>query len=208
MRIGGFGGACGLADWLRVERVRLLVDATHPFASRISANARAAAGQVGIPLLRLSRPAWRTQPGDSWLPARDATAAAALLGARPRRVFLAIGARGLAPFRAAPQHRYVIRCIDPPPPALLPPQAELMLGRGPFALADELALLRGSAIEMLVAKNSGGAAAAAKLAAARLLGLPVVMIERPDEAPAACGAASAAAAMTWLVSHSITERPV
>ena len=204
-RIGGFGGVEGLRAWLRENGIMALVDATHPFAAQMTRHAALAAAQTGIPFLRIDRPAWIAQPADRWISVPDAGAAAAALGATPCRVLLTLGSKGLAPFRDAPWHHYLIRCIDAPDMAMLPTGAELLLARGPFALASELALLTAHRIEILVSKNSGGAATAPKLEAARILGLPVLMIERPAGSG---GATQAADAMPWLVErlHDRTPR--
>ena len=185
VRTGGFGGADGLADYLRQNRIDMLVDATHPFASAISANAVAAAAAVGIPCLAVRRPPWEEVPGDRWSRVPDIKSAAGALGEEPRRVFLTIGRKDLAPFRDTPRHSYVVRSVDPPPPDRLPPDATVIAARGPFALADEERLMRDHRIDTVVTKNSGGSATAAKLAAARNLGLPVVMVDRPPPAGAA-----------------------
>ena len=177
LRVGGFGGAEGLARAL--DDADLLVDATHPFAARISAHARAAAAATGTPLLALDRPPWQPVPGDRWTRVPDMAAAAAALGPARRRVFLAIGRQEVAAFRGAPQHAYLIRSVEPPDPADLPPDSQTLLARGPFAEPAERALLAASRIETLVAKNSGGAATYGKIAAARALGLPVVLVDRP-----------------------------
>ena len=197
-RIGGFGGASGLYAWLRAEDVTAVVDATHPFAARISCNAAAAAAAAGIPLLRIARPPWEAEPGDRWVRVQDVENAAAALGRTPRRVLLTVGSKSLKPFRAAPMHDYVIRCIDAPDSSLLPPRAALLLARGPFALHSELALLESHRIQVLVCKNSGGEATSAKLQAARQAGLPVIMIDRPRALAVADGAI-AADAMQWLL---------
>ena len=178
-RIGGFGGVAGLVGYLAGERVAAVVDATHPFAARISAHAVEACAARGVPLLAFTRPPWEPAPGARWTGVADLDAAALALGAAPRRVLLTVGRLGLAAFRAAPQHRYVIRTIDPPVPADLPSDHRLVLDRGPFRLAAETALMRGAAIDVLVTKNSGGAAASAKLDAARALGIVVVAVARP-----------------------------
>lgn len=183
VRIGGFGGTDGLAEWLRVHAIAAVVDATHPFALRISRNAVAACDAAGVRRLRIERPEWRPVVGDRWSMVADMEAAAAAIGPVPRRVLLTIGTKDLAPFRDHPRHDYLIRSVDPPPASLLPPQCRLIGARGPFALDDELALLAGCGIETVVTKNSGGAATAPKLEAARRLGLPVVMVERPASAP-------------------------
>ena len=197
-RIGGFGGIDGLAAWLRAEQIEALIDATHPYAVQMSRHAAMAAATVGIPRLRIDRPAWVAQPGDRWTSVPDAETAAAALGAIPRRVLLTVGSKALRPFHLAPAHHYLVRCIDPPDPALLPPDSTLLLARGPFTLDGEIDLLATRRIEWLVSKNSGGTATAPKLAAARQLGLPVLMIERPTSPGDACDTATPADAMRWL----------
>ena len=194
-RIGGFGGACGLADWLRADGTEALVDATHPYALQISRHAALAAADVGIPLLRIDRPAWTARAGDRWMHVDTTEAAAAALGPAPRRVLLTVGSKGLAPFRQERMHRYLVRCIDPPDPHRLPDGAALLLARGPFTLEGETALLAEHRIERLVSKNSGGKATAPKLEAARRLGVTVVMIDRPSEAG---GATDVPTVMRWL----------
>lgn len=180
MRVGGFGGVEGLARHLRSERVDVLIDATHPFARVISANAERAAAATGLPLVILDRPPWQAAPGDDWLRVPDMGSAVARLAARPpERVFLAIGRQEAHLFRAAPAHHYLIRSVEPVAAGDLPPRAETLLARGPFAEADERALLVAQGITLLVAKNSGGMATYGKIAAARRLGLPVVLIDRP-----------------------------
>jgi precorrin-6A/cobalt-precorrin-6A reductase len=179
IRVGGFGGVVGLVNYLRQHRIGALVDATHPFASQMTANAIAAARQTGTPLLVVLRPAWQPTAGDRWTMVENMEAAAAMLGGVTRRVLLTIGHKDLAPFRAAPWHHYVLRSVDPPPAEALPPQVTVIAARGPFALADEERLLRDERIDILVTKNSGGSATAGKLAAARNLGLPVAMLARP-----------------------------
>lgn len=181
-RIGGFGGVEGLMRYLAEERVARVVDATHPFAARISANARDACAALGLPLIALARAPWTPAPDDRWIDAADNAAAARALGETPRRVFLTIGRQGVADFCAAPQHHYLLRVIDPPRAEDLPPRCEIVAARGPFALEDEIALLRDWRIDALVTKNSGGALTYAKIEAARTLGLDVVMIGRPPRA--------------------------
>ena len=196
-RVGGFGGVAGLARHLREEDIDALVDATHPFAAQISAHAVAAARETEVPLLAICRPAWQVGPGDRWTNVPDIAAAASALGTAPRRVFLTIGQKDLAPFRGAPQHYYVIRSVDAPDPAAVPPQAEIIAARGPFVEVDERRLLAEKRIDVVVTKNSGGAATEAKLAAARSLGIPVILVDRrpPLDVPTVT---TAAEALLWL----------
>ncbi len=176
-RIGGFGGAPGLAAFLTAERFDALVDATHPFAAQMSANAVNAIERTRVPLIRFERKAWRAVRGDRWRCVGSMAEAAAALGAEPRRVFLSVGRTEVDAFNAAPQHTYVIRAVDAFAPAL--PQARVLAARGPFTLAGELELLMRERIEVVVSKNSGTEATVAKIHAARELSLPVVMVERP-----------------------------
>ena len=196
-RTGGFGGAEGLARYLVDNRIDALIDATHPFAARMTANAVVAAHATGTKLLVVLRPAWEPATGDRWNTVADMEAAAVALGAAPRRVFLTVGQKDLLPFRAAPQHRYVLRSVDPPSPETLPPDVEVIAARGPFMEADERRLLVGHRIDVIVTKNSGGHATQAKLAAARALGLPVVMVRRPP-APPAETVARVSQVLEWL----------
>lgn len=206
VRIGGFGGAPGLRDWLAAHNVRVLADATHPFAARISANATAAAQAAGVPLVRLRRPGWMRQPGDRWTEVPDMATAVTALGAAPRRVFLAIGRQEVAAFRTAPQHSYLVRSIEPVDPRDLPAHAETLLAQGPFAEADEAALLAAHRIDTVVAKMSGGAASYGKIAAARALGLPVVMIARPAEPEASPTVEAAMSEIDRHLAAPATER--
>jgi precorrin-6A/cobalt-precorrin-6A reductase len=178
VRVGGFGGAEGLAEWLREQRVDALVDATHPFAGTITANAARAAAATGVPAVVLRRPGWRPVPGDHWHPVPSLTAAADLLPRLGRRIFLTTGRLGLAAFAHLGDLHFVVRSVEPPEPPL-PPHTEVLLGRGPFTVADETTLLREYLIDVLVTKDSGGVATAAKLTAARELALPVVVVRRP-----------------------------
>jgi precorrin-6A/cobalt-precorrin-6A reductase len=183
VRLGGFGGVAGLAAYLRDEGVTHLVDATHPFAAQMSAHAVAAAQAAGVPLVALTRPAWQAQPGDAWTRVPDMAGAVHALAGPARRVLLALGRMHVALFAAQPQHHYVLRFIDAPevPPPL--PHHSVIMARGPFTLEGDLALLRDHAIDLVVCKNAGGHAAQAKLLAARALGLPVIMIDRPALPP-------------------------
>ncbi len=199
-RIGGFGGVEGLNRYLKENRIDAVIDATHPFAAQISANAVAACAD--LPLAVLTRPPWLPAPGESWREVADAAEAAASLGATPRRVLLTVGRLQAPAFRAAPQHHYVMRSIDAPD--ALPPSVEVVLARPPFALADELELMRSRRIDILVSKNSGGEATRAKIDAARRLALDVVMIRRP---PPAGGTApyEIDAALAWIEAHLVAS---
>lgn len=179
VRVGGFGGAQGLAAYLTGNRIDLLIDATHPYAARISANAAEAAQRAGIPAIALRRPAWQRHPGDRWMLVESAAEAVTALGSARRKVFLALGRQELLPFEAAPQHSYLVRSVDPVEPPLGVPDAAYILARGPFSEADDRALLEAHGIDAIVSKNSGGPATYAKIAAARALGIEVFLIRRP-----------------------------
>ena len=195
-RVGGFGGVDGLADYMTREGVTHLVDATHPFAARISANAIAAAERAGVRLLALTRPPWEAGPGDRWTRVADTGEAVAALGAEPARIFLALGRQTIGDFAHAAQHFYLLRFVDAGEPAHFP-HHHLVVDRGPFTREGELALLRAHRIQRVVAKNAGGSGARAKLDAARQLGLPVVMIDRPFIPPRP-QVNSVAAVLDWL----------
>jgi precorrin-6A/cobalt-precorrin-6A reductase len=181
-RSGGFGGVEGLSQWLRDQATDAVIDATHPYADRISANAVAACAQSGVSLASIVRPAWAPQSADAWQTVPNAETAATVLGQTPRRVFLSLGRRDLHAFAEAPQHRYIARSVDPPQQLTLPPDMRFLQARGPFDLEAETRLLMDEKIEVIVSKNSGGTATYPKIHAARDLGLPVVMIARPDKA--------------------------
>ena len=179
VRVGGFGGAEGLAAYLRENGIVLLVDATHPYAARISANAAEAARVAGVPILALRRPGWKRMDGDRWAEVDDVAGAVRALGATPRHVFLTLGRQEVHAFEAAPQHHYLVRSVDPVEPPLALPDLETILARGPFETADERTLMERHGIDAVVSKNSGGAATYGKIAAARALGIEVVMVRRP-----------------------------
>lgn len=178
-RIGGFGGANGLAAYLNDMRIDLLIDATHPYAAQISANAAEAARKTGMPIIALRRPGWEPVAGDRWTLVGTVAEAVEALGPAPRRAFLSLGRQEVAAFEVAPQHHYLIRSVDPVEPKLAVPDAEYLLARGPFREADENALLRDHRIDVVVSKNSGGEGTYGKIAAARVLGIDVVMVRRP-----------------------------
>jgi precorrin-6A/cobalt-precorrin-6A reductase len=205
MRRGGFGGAAGLADYLRVPLVHCLIDATHPYAARISANAAEAAARTRTPILALRRPPWEMAAGDRWVEVNDACDAIRQLGAPPKRIFLAIGRQELAPFGAAPQHHYLIRSVDPIEPPLDLPHARYIQARGPFTEREDRALLLENAIDVIVAKNSGGASTYGKIAAARSIGIPVMLFRRPP-APDVPSVSTTQEAVAWL-DHVLVRTP-
>ncbi|MEJ7796925.1 MAG: cobalt-precorrin-6A reductase [Solirubrobacteraceae bacterium] len=176
-RVGGFGGSAALARWIDEHDVRAVVDATHPFAQRISASAALACPACGVPLARLERPGWSARPGDRWQWVEDLDAAAAAIGPGAR-VLLTTGRQGLAAFAALGEAWFLIRCVDPPGPPL-PPHHELLLSRGPYDVDGELALIDEHRIGVVVTKDSGSPQTAAKLDAARTRGLPVIVVRRP-----------------------------
>ncbi|HEY4345508.1 MAG TPA: cobalt-precorrin-6A reductase [Parvibaculum sp.] len=195
-RVGGFGGIQGLRDFLKRSDFAALIDATHPFAAQMSTHAAAAADAIGMPLLRLERAGWEKQEGDKWIDVVDMDAAARALDITPRRVFLTIGRLEVGSFIAAQQHDYLIRVIDDfTPPAGL--RSRVIAARGPFTVADERQLLRAENIDIVVSKNSGGDATAAKLVAARELGIAVIMVARPV-LPVVVTLDSVDAVMDWL----------
>lgn len=178
-RLGGFGGVAGLVDYIRREAVSHVIDATHPFAAQMSRNAVAACAEAGVSLCALQRPAWQAGVGDDWthVPSLEAAASALPLGSA--RVFLAIGKQNLDLFGTAPQHHYLLRLVDEPETALPLPRSTVVIARGPFEAAEDEALMRRHRVTHIVSKNAGGIGAEAKLIAARRLGLPVIMVDRP-----------------------------
>jgi precorrin-6A/cobalt-precorrin-6A reductase len=203
VRRGGFGGAAGLADYLAREHIDVLIDATHPYASAISANAWAASQTSDVRFVALRRPPWIAVAGDRWTEVENVRDAVRALGATPRRVFVALGRNEIAPLAEAPQHSYVIRSVDPIDPLLPLPHAVYVTGRGPFVEADELVLMRAHGIEGVIAKNSGGAATYGKIAAARALGVEVIMLRRPP-LPDAPSVETVEEAIAWL-DHALTS---
>ncbi|MEV6563442.1 cobalt-precorrin-6A reductase [Streptomyces kronopolitis] len=197
VRIGGFGGPEGQARWLREHAVDALIDATHPFADTISRHAALAAGTVHVPLLALRRPGWVPGPGDRWHRVTSLAEAAAALPALGNRVFLTTGRMGLAHFAHLTDLWFLVRSVDAPEPPC-PPRMTTLLDRGPFTVEGERSLLRDHRIDVVVTKDSGAAATAAKLTAAREAGLPVVVVRRPpvpEGVPVAAGPEEAA---QWL----------
>jgi len=195
VRIGGFGGIDGLVGWLVAERVDAVVDATHPFAAGMTAHAVAACSRAGVPLLVLCRPGWAAGPDDHWL--RVSSLPDVMSKVSGFRVFLTIGRQGLSVFAGEDGHWFLVRAVDPPSPPL-PPHMALVLDRGPFTLDGELELMRRHRIDVLVTKDSGGPMTAAKLVAARQLGLPVVMVDRPPLPAGVEVVSDVPAAVAWL----------
>ncbi len=200
VRRGGFGGAGGLADYLAEEKIDVVIDATHPFAARISAHGREACEAKGVLRLTLLRPPWQREAGDDWVEAggiEDAARALKASTAPGGRVFLTTGPGSLAPFAALDDRRFLVRLIEPPKAPLGLSDYETVIGRGPFTVAGERALMAEKRIEVLVSKLAGGGATYAKIIAARQLSLPVIMIRRPAPEPG-MSVETAEAALDWL----------
>jgi precorrin-6A/cobalt-precorrin-6A reductase len=206
LRVGGFGGAGGLADHLAAERVDVLIDATHPYANLISENAVAAARKAGVAFVALRRRPWEMVAGDRWTEVSDKRAAVQAIGPTSRRVFLALGRNDLAPFAEASQHFYLIRSVDPVDPPLPLPHVTYITARGPFSEAADNALMKKHAIDVVISKNSGGSAAYGKIAAARALGIEVIMLRRKPE-PDAPAVRDVEEALAWL-DHALTSAVV
>jgi len=204
-RTGGFGGIDGLVRFLHDEAIEAVVDATHPYADQMSAHAVAACRETGVPLASLVRLEWQPEAGDRWQVVPSFDAAAHALGTPPRRVFLSLGRQELHVFAAAPQHHYIARLIERPEREDLPPDLRLIQARGPFDREAELRLLIEERIDVMVSKNAGGNATYAKIAAARALALPVVMIARPHK-PAGHILTAVEKAVAWL--HGLAPRGV
>lgn len=199
VRVGGFGGAEGLEEWLRENNIRALLDATHPFAARITANAHRAAVAASIPFAICRRPPWPQHPKDRWFPARDLDHAAELVPTLGSRPFLTIGRQGVSAFAAVRGASFLVRSIDPPA-GEMPQPSELILERGPFDVDSEIELMRSHDIDVLVTKSSGGEQTYAKIVAARQLELPVVVVTRPSVPPGVETFDSPTGAVDWLVS--------
>ena len=197
VRSGGFGGADALAAWLGQNDIAAVIDATHPFADRMTAQAVQACDRAGIPRLKLLRAAWEQTAGDDWRRVPDISAAASLLPALGKRAFLSIGRQELGAFDEVENVRMLVRSVDPPADADRRPDAIYIAGRGPFTTAQESALLRDHDIDVLVSKNAGGAATYPKIAAARAAGIPVIMIDRPSPPPPPI-VSDVMAAVAWL----------
>jgi precorrin-6A/cobalt-precorrin-6A reductase len=178
VRVGGFGGVSGLISYLVNEKIEVVIDATHPFASKISGNAELACNTVNLPLIAFERPPWKPKARDCWRSVPDVQAAASMVNRKCNRVFLSIGRQELGAFSNCEDAWFLVRVIDEPNEKL-PANSKLILKRGPFHLNDELQMLRNESISLIVSKNSGGTATYSKIEAARALRIPVVMIDRP-----------------------------
>lgn len=196
-RVGGFGGVEGLTGFLRANGITHVVDATHPFAAGMSWNAYHACAALDLPLLALTRPAWRATREDSWTHVADIASAVAALKGEPKRVMLALGRMHVAQFAAQPQHHYVLRLVDAPDVAPELPHHSVVVSRGPFDVAGDIALFKDHGVDMVVCKNAGGIGAEAKIFAARALGLPIIMIDRPG-LPRRAEVATSAEVLAWI----------
>jgi len=199
VRIGGFGGPDGLATYLREQEIGAVIDATHPFAARMSASAQIACERAGVTLLRVERPPFAQTAGDDWRRVATLDEAARLIPATGRRVFLTTGRQGLAAFAGVDDAFFLVRCVDPPPRPL-PHDHELLLSRGPFTLEQELALIDRHGLDVLITKDSGGEHTRAKIDAARTRKLPVILVARPPR-PATPAVATVGEALAWLRRH-------
>ncbi len=200
LRTGGFGGPHALADWLGENNIGAVIDATHPFAERIAAHTAQACSATRTPRLKLTRPAWDETVGDTWHRVPDIAAAASLLPTLGNCAFLSIGRQELDAFTVVEGVQLLIRSIDPPGMTDRLPGAVYITGRGPFTTAQESKLLREYDINVLVSKNAGGTATYAKIAAARMADVPVVMIDRPTAPPSPI-VSDVGVAIAWLESR-------
>ncbi|WP_019854803.1 cobalt-precorrin-6A reductase [Actinopolyspora mortivallis] len=196
VRVGGFGGAQGLGEYLCSEGITAVVDATHPFATGISANAVVAARERGVELLVLRRAPWSPGPEDDWRSVRSLAEAAETVRRLGSRVLLTTGRQGLHHFAGIDHVWFLVRTVDAPEPPL-PPRTTTLSARGPFDADAERELLRNNDIDLLVSKNSGGTMTEGKLVAARELGVPVVMVEQPPP-PRAPVVSEVEEALEWL----------
>ena len=196
-RVGGFGGVPGLVEYLKLEKITHVIDATHPFASQMSKNAIEACSIASIPLAALTRPAWQSKKGDKWINVPNLEAAVQYLKQPKKRVLLAIGRQSLSLFYSQPQHSYILRLVDPPERRLKFPDHSINISRGPFTIKNDMALFKKYKIELVVAKNSGGSGAYSKIEVARTLGVSVIMVDRP-EIPSRKEIFQADAVLNWL----------
>ncbi len=183
LRTGGFGGAEAMALWIKANNIAAIIDATHPFAAQISANAVAAANATDTPITRILRPPWEQEPGETWIKVPTVGAAARALP-EGARAFLATGRGSQDAFTARRDIWCALRLIDPPK-SIYPGNGEYIVSRPPFDVASETALFSRLSISHLVVKNAGGAAARTKLTAAAKLNIPIIIVSRPEESNAA-----------------------
>ncbi|MEV4161076.1 cobalt-precorrin-6A reductase [Nonomuraea dietziae] len=195
VHVGGFGGAEGLAAWLSAGRIDAVVDATHPFAARMTASAVEACRTTGTPLLVLRRPGWAHRPG--WRQADSLEEAARLLPSVGSRVFLTTGRRSMPVFAGLTDLWFLARSVDPPEPPI-PGNFLILLARGPYTVEGERELIRAHGLDVLVTKDSGGALTVAKLDAFEEAGLPVVVVRRPPLPEGLVAVESVAAAAAWV----------
>jgi precorrin-6A/cobalt-precorrin-6A reductase len=196
-RIGGFGGVDGLVDYLHDHHITHVIDATHPFAAQMSRNAVEACTKANVALIALTRPEWSAQPGDRWTHVPDMAGAVAALDRAACRVMLAIGKQHVAEFAVRSEHYFLLRMIEQTEATKLFSNSDVVIAKGPFDLAGDLALMRAHNINVLVSKNAGGAAARAKIDAAREIGIEVIMIDRP-KLPERTVVSAAADALDWI----------
>jgi precorrin-6A/cobalt-precorrin-6A reductase len=197
VRIGGFGGPTGLTTYLIEHGIGRLIDATHPFATRISAAAHLACERASVPRLVLRRPPWRRHPLDRWIEVDSVAAAAAIVDRMGRRAWLTLGASEIATFSAVTAVHYLVRLVDRPRHPLPLRSYEVIVGRGPFSVAEEHSHIERHAIDVLVCKASGGGATEAKIIAARERGLPLIIVRRPPPEPGE-GVDTVEEALNWL----------
>ncbi|PIB80859.1 cobalt-precorrin-6A reductase [Mycobacterium celatum] len=203
VRIGGFGGVDGLRNWLRDERIDAVIDATHPFAATITANAASACEELRLPHLVLARPAW--DPGDAIVVSSDVEAAQAVAHQGFSRVFLTTGRSGVKVF-ADSDAWFLIRAVTAPNRDVLPRHHQLVLSRGPYSYEGEYALLREHRIDALVTKNSGGQMTRAKLDAAGALDISVVMVDRPPLPAGVTTVGTVDEAVAWVADGEVQSR--
>ncbi|MGK7921855.1 MAG: cobalt-precorrin-6A reductase [Trichodesmium sp.] len=196
-RIGGFGGLSGLTDYLQEQKIDLLVDATHPFATQISENAAIASNKLNIPFLMLIRPPWEKKSGDRWLEVENNQTAARVVPELAAKIFLTIGRQELVNYAHLKNLWFLMRMIEQPQPNTPLPSGKIITERGPFSLLTERSLLQKYEIGAIVSKNSGGDATYNKIIAARELDIPVVMIKRPS-LPEGQQVSDVESAVSWL----------
>lgn len=180
VRVGGFGGAEGMARFIADNAVQLVIDATHPYAARISANAARAAQLAGVPCWALRRPGWQTQVGDDWREVADWNELIHNLKTFQRPLFT-LGREPLEHLDEIPAHQHwTVRCLQDQAPTA---RAEIIGARGPFTLESERALFERLGCDVLISKNSGSVATEPKLQVARERGVPVLVLRRPELPP-------------------------